>query len=40
MNLAQQHLKDHGIKVDLSLVDGLIEAQILRFKMEAAGYQF
>lgn len=40
MNLAQQYLKDHGIKVDLSLVDGLIEAQILRFKMEAAGHQF
>lgn len=40
LQLAQAYLKEHGVKVDLGLVDGLIEAQIMRFKMEAAGHPF
>lgn len=37
LELAQKYLKEHGIKVDKSLIDGLIEAQIMRFKIASAG---
>lgn len=36
LGLAKKYLEDHGLKVDMSVVDGLIEAQIMRFKMQAA----
>ena len=35
-NLAQKYLEQHGIRMDPQIVDGLIEAQIMRFKMQAA----
>ncbi len=35
-NLAQKYLEQHGIRMDPQIVDGLIEAQIMRFKMAAA----
>lgn len=35
LGLAKKYLDDHGLRVDLSVVDGLIEAQIMRFKIEA-----
>jgi len=35
VNLANQYLTEHGIKVDPALVDGLIEAQIMRLKLKA-----
>jgi LL-H family phage holin len=37
LSLAQKYLETNGIKVDLSVVDGLLEAQIMKFKMQAAG---
>lgn len=36
LSLAQKYLEDHGMRVDMSVVDGLIEAQIMKFKMQAA----
>ena len=36
LSLAQKYLEDNGMRVDLSLVDGLIEAQIMKFKIQAA----
>ncbi len=35
LSLACKYLQDHGLRVDMSVVDGLIEAQIMRFKMQA-----
>ena len=35
-NLAGKYLEQHGIRMDPPIVDGLIEAQIMRFKIEAA----
>ena len=35
-NLAQKYLEQHGIRMDPQIVDGLLEAQIMRFKIEAA----
>jgi hypothetical protein len=29
-------MEDQGLNVDLTMVDGLIEAQIMRFKIQAA----
>lgn len=37
VNIAGKYLSDYGIKIDPALIDGLIEAQIMRFKVEAAG---
>jgi hypothetical protein len=36
LSLAQKYLDNNGIKLDTSVVDGLLEAQIMRFKMQAA----
>lgn len=36
LSLAQKYLVSHGIKIDMAVVDGLLEAQIMRFKMQAA----
>jgi hypothetical protein len=36
LSLAKKYLEDHGLRVDMSMVDGLIEAQIMRFKIQAA----
>lgn len=35
VDLAQKYLTEHGIKVDAELIDGLIEGQIMKFKMQA-----
>ena len=35
-NLAQKFLEEHGVKMDQQVIDGMIEAQIMRFKMQAA----
>ena len=35
LNLAEKYLKDHGVEIDMSVVDGLIEAQIMRLKLQA-----
>ncbi len=32
--LAQKYLIEHGITVDIGLIDGMIEAQIMKFKMK------
>lgn len=39
LEMAAKYLGEHGIKVDTSLIDGMIEAQIMRFKMDAAQKQ-
>jgi hypothetical protein len=36
LSLAQKYLENNGIKVDLAVVDGLLEAQIMKFKMQSA----
>jgi len=36
VNAARKYLEDQGIRVDLTVIDTLIEAQIMRFKMLAA----
>ncbi|MBM4424148.1 MAG: hypothetical protein FJ030_12300 [Chloroflexi bacterium] len=36
LDLAKKFLDDHGMKVDMTMVDGLIEAQIMKFKIQAA----
>jgi hypothetical protein len=36
VDLAQKYLDQHGVRMDPQVVDGLIEAQIMRFKMQAA----
>lgn len=36
LDLAKKYLADQGLNVDLTMVDGLIEAQIMRFKIQAA----
>ena len=33
--LAQKYLTEHGITVDTTLIDGMIEAQIMKFKLKA-----
>lgn len=38
-DLAKKYLSEHGVRMDPSVVDGLIEAQIIRFKIEAAKAQ-
>ncbi|MBU1661617.1 MAG: phage holin family protein [Chloroflexi bacterium] len=35
VDLASKYLAEHGLKVDTSLIDGLIEAQIMRLKLQA-----
>jgi len=35
VDLATKYLGEHGIKVDTSLIDGMIEAQIMRLKLQA-----
>lgn len=37
LSLAQKYLENNGLKVDLAVVDGLLEAQIMKFKMQSAG---
>lgn len=37
MDLVKKYLKEHGIKVDPALVDGMIEAQVLRLKAQLEG---
>lgn len=34
-NLAEKYLAEHGLKIDTSLIDGLIEAQIMKLKLKA-----
>lgn len=34
MDLVQKYLTEHGLKVDLSLLDGMIEAQVMRLKLQ------
>jgi hypothetical protein len=34
-DLAQKYLAEHGLKIDTDLIDGLIEAQIMRLKLKA-----
>ena len=36
LDMAQRYLSEHGVKIDEELVDGLIEAQIMKFKMDSA----
>jgi hypothetical protein len=36
LGLAGKYLEDNGLRVDMSVVDGLIEAQIMKFKIQAA----
>ena len=36
LSFAQKYLEDHGLKVNLALVDGLLEAQIMKFKIQSA----
>ena len=36
LSLAQKYLEDHGLRVNMVVVDGLIEAQIMKFKIQAA----
>jgi len=36
LELAKRYMEDQGLNVDLTMVDGLIEAQIMRFKIQAA----
>lgn len=36
VELTQKYLAQYGVQVDQQVVDGLIEAQIMRFKMQAA----
>lgn len=35
VDLASKYLAEHGLKVDTSLIDGLLEAQIMRLKLQA-----
>jgi len=35
VDLAARYLAEHGLKVDTALIDGLIEAQIMRLKLQA-----
>jgi len=35
MDLVQKYLNEHGLKVDLSLLDGMIEAQVMRLKLQS-----
>jgi hypothetical protein len=34
LDLVQKYLTEHGIKVDLGLLDGMIEAQVMRLKLQ------
>jgi hypothetical protein len=34
LDMVQKYLTEHGIKVDLSLLDGMIEAQVMRLKLQ------
>lgn len=34
LDLVQKYLTEHGLKVDLSLLDGMIEAQVMRLKLQ------
>lgn len=34
-NLAEKYLAEHGLKIDTSLIDGLIEGQIMKLKFKA-----
>ena len=36
VNLAIDYLAQHGIRVPADLIDGMIEAQLMRFRIEAA----
>lgn len=36
LGLAKKYLEDQGVRVDMSVIDGLLEAQIMRFKIKAA----
>jgi len=36
VNLATDYLAQHGIRVPPDLIDGMIEAQLMRFRIEAA----
>jgi hypothetical protein len=36
LGLAKKYLEDNGLRVDMTVVDGLIEAQIMKFKIQAA----
>ena len=36
LGLAKKYLEDQGVRVDMTVVDGLLEAQIMRFKIKAA----
>ncbi len=36
LGLAKKYLEDQGVRVDMTVIDGLLEAQIMRFKIKAA----
>jgi len=36
LDMAFRYLSEHGLRVDPAVVDGLIEAQVMRLKIEAA----
>lgn len=36
LDLANKYLEEHGVKMDMQLIDGMLEAQIMRFKIQAA----
>lgn len=36
VNIATKYLAENGLRIDPSVIDGLLEAQIMRFKIEAA----
>lgn len=36
LNMAQKYLEEHGVKMDIQVIDGMLEAQIMRFKIQAA----
>jgi len=39
VDMATKYLKEHGLKVDPSLVDGMIEGQIMKLKLKAYEWQ-
>jgi len=36
MNVAARFLAEHGLRIDAQVVDAMIEAQLMQFRMEAA----
>ena len=36
LDMAKKYLEEHGVKMDMQVIDGMLEAQIMRFKIQAA----